>query len=72
MAFGGGEEGGCEGSISGELLDLRDKAARLGIYNALIVDRGLTQIEPNTPTALGIGPAEMEIVDKITKHLKLL
>lgn len=55
-----------------ELLDLKDKAARLRISNVLVVDRGLTQIDPNTPTALGIGPAEIEDVDKITKHLKLL
>jgi PTH2 family peptidyl-tRNA hydrolase len=45
---------------------------KLGISSSLVVDRGLTQIEPNTPTVLGIGPAEIEVLDKITKHLKLL
>ena len=55
-----------------ELLDIRDKATRLHITNALIVDRGLTQIQPNTPTALGIGPEKTEVVDKLSKHLKLL
>ena len=55
-----------------ELLDLKEKATKLGVSNALIVDRGLTQLQPDTPTALGIGPAEIEMVDKITKNLKLL
>ena len=55
-----------------ELLDIKDKAARLHIPNALIIDRGLTQIPPNTPTALGIGPEKSEVVDKLSKHLKLL
>jgi peptidyl-tRNA hydrolase, PTH2 family len=55
-----------------ELLDIKDKAERIGVPNALIVDRGLTQIPPNTPTALGIGPGKTETVDRLTKHLKLL
>jgi len=55
-----------------ELLDIKDKAARMDIPNALIIDRGLTQIEPNTPTALGIGPVKTDVVDKLTKSLKLL
>ena len=55
-----------------ELLDTKERAARMGLPNALIIDRGLTQIEPNTPTSLGIGPARAEIVDKLTKSLKLL
>lgn len=55
-----------------ELLDLKGKAIKLGVPNVLIVDRGLTQLQPDTPTALGIGPAEIEMMDKITKHLKLL
>ena len=55
-----------------ELLDIKEKATLLEIPNALIIDRGLTQIQPNTPTALGIGPAKKEVIDKLTKHLKLL
>jgi PTH2 family peptidyl-tRNA hydrolase len=55
-----------------EILDIDDKAGRQGVPKALIIDRGLTQIEPNTPTALGIGPGRTEAVDRLTKHLKLL
>jgi len=55
-----------------ELLELELGARRLGLPNALIVDRGLTQLPPETPTSLGIGPAEGEVIDKLTGRLKLL
>jgi len=54
-----------------ELLELQNQAKRLGVPHALIVDRGLTQLPPNTPTALGIGPWKAETIDKITGELKL-
>ena len=55
-----------------ELLELERKAERLGAPKALIVDRGLTQIPPNTPTALGIGPGKEATIDELTGDLKLL
>jgi len=55
-----------------ELEDLSRKADAYGIVNVLIVDRGLTEIPPNTVTALGLGPDKNEVIDKVTGNLKLL
>jgi PTH2 family peptidyl-tRNA hydrolase len=55
-----------------ELLELERKARNAGLPAALIVDRGLTQLPPETMTCLGIGPAPAEKIDTITGKLSLL
>ena len=55
-----------------ELLELERQAREFALPLALIVDRGLTEIPPNTITCLGIGPAPSEKVDKLTGRLPLL
>ena len=55
-----------------ELKDLQKIAKKEKLACDLIRDAGLTQIEPGTTTALGIGPAEDNEIDKITRKLKLL
>lgn len=55
-----------------ELLELEKQAYEMGLPNALVVDRGLTEIPPNTTTCLGIGPAPAHKVDRITSKLRLL
>ncbi len=55
-----------------DLLDLREQAQELGLAAAIIHDSGLTQVDPGTPTCVGIGPAPAELVDKITGKLPLL
>jgi PTH2 family peptidyl-tRNA hydrolase len=55
-----------------ELLELEEAAKDLGLPNALIVDRGLTEIPPDTITCLGIGPAPEEQMDRLTGQLPLL
>ena len=54
------------------LIKVFDEAKRAGLPAAIIKDAGRTQIEPGSPTAVGIGPAEDDDVDKITGKLKLL
>lgn len=55
-----------------ELHELKKKAVSYKIPNELIRDAGLTQLKPGTVTALGIGPAKDEEIDKLIKDLKLL
>lgn len=54
------------------LLDLKEQAKKMKVPQALICDRGLTEIPPGTITCLGIGPAPAEKIDKITNILSLL
>ena len=54
-----------------EMLELKEQADEYALPNALIVDRGLTEIPPDTTTCLGIGPAPAKIVDKLTGKLPL-
>jgi PTH2 family peptidyl-tRNA hydrolase len=55
-----------------ELLELEEQAKDLDLPNALIVDRGLTQVPEGTVTCLGIGPAPAEKIDRLTGKLPLL
>ena len=55
-----------------EICELERKARNAGLPVVLIVDRGLTEIPPNTITCLGIGPAPANKMDTITGNLSLL
>jgi peptidyl-tRNA hydrolase, PTH2 family len=54
------------------LFELKVIAERAGISTSLIQDAGMTEIPPGTITALGLGPAKSEELDKITGSLSLL
>ncbi|KAF5082451.1 peptidyl-tRNA hydrolase Pth2 [Methanospirillum purgamenti] len=54
------------------LFELKTLAESAGIAAALIQDAGMTEIPPGTITALGLGPAKCEDLDKITGSLSLL
>jgi len=55
-----------------KILDLYKKSKKEKIPCFLVEDAGLTELEPGTITALGIGPAKEGTLDKITGNLKLL
>lgn len=59
--------------VGGEsaLRDLAEQAHRAGLPCHLVQDRGLTQLEPGTATAVGIGPAADHEVDRVTGDLSL-
>jgi PTH2 family peptidyl-tRNA hydrolase len=54
------------------LYELKVIAERVGISSSLIQDAGMTEIPPGTITALGLGPAKSEELDKVTGTLPLL
>lgn len=55
-----------------EILDICKKVKKEKIPYFLVEDAGLTELEPGTITALGIGPEKEEKIDKLTGSLKLL
>jgi peptidyl-tRNA hydrolase, PTH2 family len=55
-----------------ELIDLENHARTIGLPAVSVQDSGLTQIPPGTITCIGIGPGPVELIDKVTRHLKLL
>jgi len=54
------------------LMGIYESAKRAKLPCALIKDAGRTEVEPGTITAVGIGPAEENDVDRITGRLKML
>nr|CDS29150.1 peptidyl tRNA hydrolase 2 mitochondrial [Hymenolepis microstoma] len=53
------------------LTRLRESACDIGLPNCIVFDAGHTQVLPGTATVLGIGPADCDLIDTITGHLKL-
>jgi PTH2 family peptidyl-tRNA hydrolase len=54
------------------MLDLQSQAIQLGLVTYIVEDAGRTQIAAGSKTVLAIGPAPVDLIDTITKHLKLL
>lgn len=55
-----------------QLVKLFQQAKDNELTASLITDAGKTVVAPGTKTAVAIGPAEVEEIDKITKNLSLL
>lgn len=54
-----------------DLQDLKKKSKKFNLPHKLVRDAGLTELEPETATVLGVGPAPNDEVDKVTGHLPL-
>jgi len=59
--------------VDGEraLFELQERAKTAGLPTGLVRDAGHTQLDPDTPTAVAIGPAADDAVDEITGSLSL-
>jgi peptidyl-tRNA hydrolase len=55
-----------------ELLALEAEGIKAGLPTALIRDAGRTVIAPDTPTCVGLGPADIEALDAVTGTLRLV
>ncbi|MCF2143638.1 MAG: peptidyl-tRNA hydrolase Pth2 [Candidatus Heimdallarchaeota archaeon] len=55
-----------------ELLHLYRQAQTSNLPCAIVNDAGLTELPPNTATAVALGPAPNEKLDKLTSKYKLL
>ena len=60
----------CDGGEQ-ELLALQSDARRRGLTAMSICDAGRTQIAAGSRTVLAIGPGPVDLIDKVTGHLKL-
>jgi len=49
-----------------DLFKLKEQARAMGIISSVVVDAGLTQIPPGTPTCVALGPDEEEKLDELT------
>ncbi len=61
-----------EAQAEEELFEAKRNAENLGISTCLVKDAGKTEIPKGTTTALGLGPASKEKIDKVTGHLPLV
>ncbi|AEH37468.1 peptidyl-tRNA hydrolase Pth2 [Halopiger xanaduensis] len=68
---GGQKKVVLKGESERQLHELAEIADSDGIPNALVRDAGHTQLEPGTVTALAVGPAADDRVDRVTGDLSL-
>ncbi len=70
------DEGQCKVAVKvkneSELMEIEEEAKIAKLPTALIEDRGLTELPPGTVTCLGVGPAPVGLIDRITGKLHLL
>lgn len=50
---------------------MKAAAKAAGVNHHVVMDAGRTQVASGTRTVLAVGPAPVELVNKLTGHLKL-
>ena len=68
---GGQKKVVLKGDSERTLHELAAIADSEGIPHAIVRDAGHTQLEPGTVTTLAVGPADEELVDRVTGELSL-
>ncbi|USZ69179.1 peptidyl-tRNA hydrolase Pth2 [Halorussus salilacus] len=68
---GGQKKVVLKGDGESQLFELAEKARAEGLPHAIVRDAGHTQLEPGTVTALAVGPADDDLVDRVTGDLSL-
>lgn len=53
------------------MLQLSERAKKMGVLSSIVRDAGQTQVAPGSRTVLAIGPAPKSVLEQITGHLKL-
>lgn len=62
----------CKVDSLDELKNIETDCKQFNVSYAVVKDLGLTEIEPDTITAIGIGPAKNVMINQVTKHLEKL
>lgn len=60
-----------KGESEAHLFELADRAAQAGLPYTIVRDAGHTELAEDTVTALAVGPAPGEHIDKVTGDLTL-
>ncbi len=55
-----------------ELRTIAKLLEKAKLIHFVVKDAGLTQLEPGTITAVGVGPDKSSLIDEVTGNLKLL
>ncbi len=55
-----------------QLYEIKSFADAQGIINCVITDAGRTEIAPGTVTCIGLGPAKVSDMNRLTGELKML
>ena len=53
------------------MVALYQDARRVGLLSNIVHDAGRTQVTPGSKTVCAVGPGPVDLIDRVTGHLKL-